>query len=92
MPIAEFAAAIRLGSGGVGMDMDEVECMVANCIYKVSHASRAVDQTLLQLLVASSVEALLPAEVAGCLTSMGAAACYGWHHSRPSAQSHRHVN
>ncbi|KAJ9646390.1 COP9 signalosome (CSN) subunit [Coniosporium tulheliwenetii] len=34
VPIAEFAAAIRLGSGGVGMDMDEVECMVANCIYK----------------------------------------------------------
>lgn len=77
VPIAEFAAAIRLGSGGVGIDMDEVECMVANCIYKVSRASRAFDRTHLQLLVASSVEALLPAEVAGCLTRSGAAACYG---------------
>jgi COP9 signalosome complex subunit 12 len=39
IPVAEFAAAIRLGSkvdGGVRVDIDEVECFLANLIYKVS--------------------------------------------------------
>lgn len=39
IPVAEFAAAIRLGSkvdGGVRVDVDEVECFLANLIYKVS--------------------------------------------------------
>lgn len=39
VPVAEFAAAIRLGAGVKGkaeIDGDEVECMLANMIYKVS--------------------------------------------------------
>ena len=38
IPVAEFAAAIRLGTktdGTVPVDMDEVECFLANLIYKV---------------------------------------------------------
>ncbi|KAF2205342.1 hypothetical protein GQ43DRAFT_362599 [Delitschia confertaspora ATCC 74209] len=34
IPIAKFAAAIRMGSGGDGLDEEEVECMIANQIYK----------------------------------------------------------
>ncbi|KAF2458183.1 hypothetical protein BDY21DRAFT_371065 [Lineolata rhizophorae] len=38
VPIAEFAAALRLGMGldreGEGLERDEVECMIANMIYK----------------------------------------------------------
>ncbi len=39
IPVAEFAAAIRLGSkidGAARVDIDEVECFLANLIYKVS--------------------------------------------------------
>jgi COP9 signalosome complex subunit 12 len=39
IPIAHFAAALRLGIGGEGsgqmLEDDEVECMLANMIYKV---------------------------------------------------------
>jgi hypothetical protein len=37
IPIAEFAAAIRMGLGAEGklLEDDEVECMLANMIYKV---------------------------------------------------------
>lgn len=35
IPVAEFAAAIRM-SGGQDIDTDEVECLLANMIYKVS--------------------------------------------------------
>jgi len=35
VPIAEFAAAISLGSQEV-LETDEVECLLANMIYKVS--------------------------------------------------------
>jgi hypothetical protein len=37
IPIAEFAAAIRMGLGVEGklLEDDEVECMLANMIYKV---------------------------------------------------------
>ena len=38
IPVAEFAAAIRLGSkvdGAATVDFDEVECFLANMIYKV---------------------------------------------------------
>ncbi|KAI9805863.1 MAG: COP9 signalosome complex subunit 8 [Sarcosagium campestre] len=36
IPVAEFAAAVRLGSRKLGerMDNDEVECLLANMIYK----------------------------------------------------------
>ena len=38
MPVAEFGAAIRLGMGkerGEVLEGDEVECLIANMIYKV---------------------------------------------------------
>lgn len=38
IPVAEFAAAISLGSRE-RIDNDEVECLLANVIYKVSHLS-----------------------------------------------------
>ncbi|KAH6999877.1 hypothetical protein EDB80DRAFT_725658 [Ilyonectria destructans] len=40
VPVAEFQAAISMGSGGDLMDPDEVECLLANMIYKVSCPSR----------------------------------------------------
>jgi hypothetical protein len=38
VPVTEFAAAINLGSKET-LDMDEVECLLANMIYKVSSIS-----------------------------------------------------
>lgn len=35
VPVAEFRAAICMGSGGELVDTDEVECLLANMIYKV---------------------------------------------------------
>lgn len=35
VPVAEFQAAISMGSGGDSIDTDEVECLLANMIYKV---------------------------------------------------------
>jgi COP9 signalosome complex subunit 12 len=35
IPVAEFQAAVSMGSGHM-VDPDEVECMLANMIYKVS--------------------------------------------------------
>ncbi|KAM3532559.1 hypothetical protein NHJ13051_000022 [Beauveria bassiana] len=34
VPVAEFQAAISMGSGGDSIDTDEVECLLANMIYK----------------------------------------------------------
>lgn len=42
IPLAEFQVAISMGSEGVLHDPDEVECLVANMIYKVSHTSHAL--------------------------------------------------
>ncbi|ODH50660.1 hypothetical protein GX48_03168 [Paracoccidioides brasiliensis] len=45
VPVAEFAAAIRLGNKvdeKAPLDMDEVECFLANLIYKV--AANSIDQ------------------------------------------------
>lgn len=43
VPLAEFQAAISTGSGGEAIDVDEVECLVANMIYKVINShSRSV--------------------------------------------------
>lgn len=36
VPVSEFRAAINMGSGGEMIDADEVECLLANMIYKVS--------------------------------------------------------
>lgn len=36
VPVSEFAVAIKL-SGGEDLDTDEVECLLANMIYKVRH-------------------------------------------------------
>lgn len=35
VPVAEFRAALCMGSGGELVDTDEVECLLANMIYKV---------------------------------------------------------
>ena len=46
VPVAEFAAAIRLGAGAEGgkMDNEEVECLLANMIYKVRHVNPVLTQ------------------------------------------------
>jgi hypothetical protein len=36
IPLAEFQAAISMASGGTIIDPDEVECLLANMIYKAS--------------------------------------------------------
>lgn len=41
VPLAEFQAAISMGSGGQTVDPDEVECLLANMIYKVSYVNIA---------------------------------------------------
>ena len=41
VPVAEFAAALRIGTHATGrsrVDMDEVECLLSNLIYKVCFA------------------------------------------------------
>jgi hypothetical protein len=40
IPVAEFTAAIQM-SGGEPIDSDEVECLMANMIYKVSERGHA---------------------------------------------------
>lgn len=45
VPVAEFAAALRIGTHAdvrSRVDMDEVECLLANLIYKVSHWTESV--------------------------------------------------
>lgn len=37
VPVSEFRAAICMGSGGELVDTDEVECLLANMIYKASY-------------------------------------------------------
>ena len=41
VPVKEFEAAVRLSMGekGGSIDLDEVECYVANMIYKVCHST-----------------------------------------------------
>lgn len=39
VPVAEFRAAVSMGSGHL-IDTDEVECLLANMMYKVSCSSR----------------------------------------------------
>ncbi|KAI5458076.1 hypothetical protein BGZ63DRAFT_56842 [Mariannaea sp. PMI_226] len=42
VPVSEFHAAISMESGGNFVDPDEVECLLANMIYKVSCPSRSL--------------------------------------------------
>jgi hypothetical protein len=40
VPVAEFAAALQVGTNATGrsrVDIDEVECLLSNLIYKVRH-------------------------------------------------------
>ena len=40
VPVAEFAAALQVGTNATGrsrVDIDEVECLLSNLIYKVGH-------------------------------------------------------
>ncbi len=41
VPVVEFQAAISMGSGGDIIDSDEVECLIANMIYKVRATFRS---------------------------------------------------
>jgi COP9 signalosome complex subunit 12 len=36
IPLAHFAAALRMGASEQNLDDEEIECMIANTIYKVS--------------------------------------------------------
>lgn len=50
VPVAEFQAAICMGSGGDIIDTDEVECLLANMIYKVSFIINIASHGLLVFL------------------------------------------
>ena len=41
VPMAEFVAAVRVSNGGAPVERDEVECLLANMIYKVRDPARA---------------------------------------------------
>lgn len=64
VPVAEFAAALRIGTHATGrtrVDIDEVECLLANLIYKVrtSSVSRGiVEDALTDFSIAGSHEGL----------------------------------
>ncbi|KZZ90794.1 COP9 signalosome complex subunit 12 [Moelleriella libera RCEF 2490] len=45
IPVAEFHAAIRISSGGEAIDADEVECLLANMIYKTCADSSVPQST-----------------------------------------------
>jgi hypothetical protein len=45
VPVSEFQVAISMGSGHL-IDPDEVECMLANMIYKVSRQILRVDKAM----------------------------------------------
>jgi hypothetical protein len=49
IPLAEFQAAISWGSGGQTVDPDEVECLLANMIYKVCESRELTRSTSLTL-------------------------------------------
>lgn len=69
VPISEFAAAISLGSKET-LDTDEVECYLANMIYKVSqslHLSPNFHPSYHIALVKSGKKKIL---LQGCLTSL----------------------
>lgn len=64
VPVAEFAAALRIGTHATGrtrVDIDEVECLLANLIYKVSifHAKKGtLTETLADPMTTGSHEGL----------------------------------
>jgi hypothetical protein len=48
IPVAEFAAALRIGTHAdsrTRIDIDEVECLLSNLIYKVSLTTRETTST-----------------------------------------------
>lgn len=64
VPVAEFAAALRIGTHATGrtrVDIDEVECLLANLIYKVRFSpvpSGIVEDALTDFSIAGSHEGL----------------------------------
>lgn len=52
VPVVEFQAAISMCSGGEVIDSDEVECLLANMIYKVRSTHFVVRRTNFSLLAA----------------------------------------
>lgn len=55
VPVAEFQAAICMESGGEMVDTDEVECLLANMIYKVS----CIAPSVLPEIAAGGVSAVI---------------------------------
>lgn len=51
VPVSEFRAAICMGSGGELVDPDEVECLLANMIYKVGSMARGRGESLTGLVL-----------------------------------------
>lgn len=50
VPVVEFAAALRIGTHATGrtrVDIDEVECLLSNLIYKVSPRAQQIHVSLL---------------------------------------------
>lgn len=74
VPVAEFAAAISLGSEEK-VDNDEVECLLANMIYKVSPSPR----------ISNLCTACLPALSGGRMSAWGVKAATVNANIRPSA-------
>jgi hypothetical protein len=76
IPIANFAAAMKIGMAGDGsgelLENDEVECMLANMIYKVR-----MQYTLRRIWVVTTATLIIPRRVprgspAWCLAKLGA--------------------
>lgn len=66
IPLAEFGAALRV-AGEKEIDGDEVECLIANLVYKVSHfAASPVRMTVTDLPIESDERLYIPWPLHGC--------------------------
>ncbi|KAK3394437.1 protein CSN12 [Podospora didyma] len=81
VPIAEFAAGISLGSQET-LDDDEVECLIANMIYKASKLytarSRAPGSVYAQLVIALQTNGIQESSFQSCLASSILASLWRW--------------
>lgn len=68
IPVAEFAAALRIGTHAdarTRVDIDEVECLLSNLIYKVSSRETSITVTCVNsLFYRASRRVISPASVA----------------------------
>ena len=86
VPVIEFAAALlmagaEVGDGEGGIDGDEVECLIANAIYKVR----------LRMQLRNSHHALLPQTAAAALSAFRRYAAVG-NHLPPTPNRYRHTD